>query len=93
MPEQPIRAACSMTTYGVSNLLNSILLGSKGLDHAGRPAVCSMVESGGGLSEGYVLGQPGICLGNGQTEASLSVQKCGADQEEWGMHNHTAGIW
>ena len=30
-----------------------------------------MVASGGGLSEGYGLGGPGVCLGDGQTEAYL----------------------
>ena len=28
-----------------------------------------MVASGGGLSEGYGHGGPGVCLGDGQTEA------------------------
>ena len=30
-----------------------------------------MVASGGGISEGYGHGGPGVCLGDGQTEAYL----------------------
>ena len=40
-----------------------------GLDHAEVPFPCFMVASGGGLFEGYGHGGPGVCLGDGQTEA------------------------
>ena len=42
---------------------------SEGLDHAEAVSTGFMVASGGGLSEGYVHGGPGVCLGDGQTEA------------------------
>ena len=42
---------------------------SEGLDHAERAPTRFMVASGGVLSEGYGHGGPGVCLGDGQTEA------------------------
>ena len=44
---------------------------SKGLDHAKGASTGFMVASGGGLSEGYGHDGPGVCLGDGQTEAYL----------------------
>ena len=35
------------------------------------PSACSVVASGGGLSEGYGHDGPGVCLGYDQTEAYL----------------------
>ena len=39
------------------------------LDHAEGASTGFMFASGGGLSEGYGHGGPGVCLGDGQTEA------------------------
>ena len=41
------------------------------MDHAEGASTCFMVASGGGLSEGYGHGGPGVCLGDGPTEAYL----------------------
>ena len=40
-----------------------------GLDHAEGSSLCFVFASGVSLSEGYGHGGPGVCLGNGQTEA------------------------
>ena len=42
---------------------------SEGLEHDERASTCFMVASGGVLSEGYGHDGPGVCLGDGQTEA------------------------
>ena len=42
---------------------------SEGLDHAKGASTGFMVASGGVLSAGYGHGGPGVCLGDGQTEA------------------------
>ena len=39
------------------------------LDHAEGAPTRFLVASGGVLSEGYGHGVPGVCLGDGQTEA------------------------
>ena len=39
------------------------------LDHAERASTRFTVASGGVLSEGYGYDGPGVCLGDGQTEA------------------------
>ena len=44
---------------------------SEGLDHAEKASTRFMVTSGGVLSEGYGHDGPGVCLGDGQTEAYL----------------------
>ena len=44
------------------------LVYAEGLDNAEGPPACFVVASGGGLSEGYGHGRPGVCLGDGQTE-------------------------
>ena len=44
---------------------------SEGLDHAEGAPTRFVVASGGGLSEGYGHDGPGVCLGDGQTEAYL----------------------
>ena len=41
------------------------------LDRAGEASTGFMVASGGGLSEGYGHGGPGVCLGDGQTKTYL----------------------
>ena len=43
--------------------LNSVLSGSE------RLPACYVAASGGVLSEGYGHGGPGVCLGDGKTEA------------------------
>ena len=50
---------------------DSFMSGSEGLDHVERASTRFMVASDGGLSEGYVHGGPGVCLGDGQTEAEV----------------------
>ena len=42
---------------------------SKGLDHAESTSTRFIVASGGVLSVGYGHGGPGVCLGDGKTEA------------------------
>ena len=42
---------------------------SDSLDHAERPPAYFMVATGEGLSEGYEHGGPGVCLGDGRTDA------------------------
>ena len=44
-------------------------MGSEGLDHAEGAFTSFMVASGGILSEEYGHDGPGVCLGDGQTEA------------------------
>ena len=52
---------------GVSS--DSFLSRSEGLVHAEGAPTRLMVASGGVLSEGYERDGPGVCLGDGQTEA------------------------
>ena len=49
--------------------MDSFLSRSEGLNYAKEPPAGIVVASGGGLSEGYGHGGPGVCLGDGQTEA------------------------
>ena len=55
------------------------MLKSEGLDHAERASTRFMVASGGVLSEGYGHGGPGVCLGDGQTEAEGVPSQGGRD--------------
>ena len=55
----------------VSCLPDSVLFGPERLKHAYRPPACLMCASGEVLYEGYGHGGPGICLGDGQTEAYM----------------------
>ena len=48
---------------------DSFLSRSEGLGHAEGAPTHFMVASDGVLSEGYEHGKPGVCLGDGQTEA------------------------
>ena len=50
---------------------SDFLPGSKGLGHAEGAPTCFTVASGGGLPEGYGHAGPGVCLGDGQTEAQV----------------------
>ena len=59
----------SLTVCGGSCPSESFLSRSEWLDHAEGASTGFMIASGGVLSEGYGHGGPGICLGNGQTEA------------------------
>ena len=45
------------------------LLRSEWLDHAEEAFTCFMLASGGVLSVGYEHDGPGVCMGDGQTEA------------------------
>ena len=47
---------------------------AKRLDQAKGVSTGFMVASGGDLSEGYVHDGPGVCLGDGQTEAEIPSQ-------------------
>ena len=62
-----------------NNLTRAIskFLRSEGLDHAEGAPTRFMVASGGVLSEGYGHGGPGVCLGDGQTEAEEVPSQCG----------------
>ena len=62
---------CGATPCGGSRPSASFLSKSEGLDHDEKASTGFMVASGGGLSEGYGHGGPGVCLGDGQTEAYL----------------------
>ena len=44
---------------------------SEWLDHAEGASTCFIIASGGVLPEGYGNHGPGVCLGDGQTEAYL----------------------
>ena len=44
-----------------------------------------MVASGGVLSEGYGHGGPGVCLGDGQTDAYLRVMGMTGLTSAWAM--------
>ena len=66
----------------------SCLVGFRVSDHTERSPACFVVASGGGLSEGYgrgVRGGPGICLGNGQTEAYLKDMSMTGLASVWAM--------
>ena len=45
--------------------------GSEGLDQSKEPTACFVFASVGRISEGYGLDGPGVCLGDGHTEAYL----------------------
>ena len=45
----------------------------RGLDHAEGTLTGLMVASGGALSEGYGDDGPGVCQGDGQTEAGRAM--------------------
>ena len=49
------------------------------------PPACFVVMSGGGLSEGYGHGEPGVCLGDGQTEGSLKDMGMAGLASGWAM--------
>ena len=57
--------------------LYSFLSRSEGLDHAEGAFTRFMVASGGVLSEVYGHDGPGVCLGDGQTEAEGLPSQCG----------------
>ena len=59
------------TPCGGSRPSDSFLSRSEWLDHAEGAPTRFIVESGGVLSEGYGHDGPGVCLGDGQTEAYL----------------------
>ena len=61
----------------------------QGLDHAEGAPTRFMVASGGVLSEGYGHGGPGVCLGDGQTEAEGVPSQGGrGDALLWRMPTH-----
>ena len=45
----------------------------------------NLVASGGGLSEGYGHGGPGVCLGDDQTEAHLKYMGMTGLASAWAM--------
>ena len=49
------------------------------------PPAGSVVASGGGLSEGYGHDGPGVCLGDGQTEAQLKDMGMTGLASAWAM--------
>ena len=63
----------------------SFLSRSHGLDHAEGASTRFMVGSGGVLSEGYGHDGPGVCLGDGQTEAYLKDMGMMGLASAWAM--------
>ena len=59
-----------------SRLSDSFLSRFEGLDHAEGASIGFMVASGVDLYEGYGHGGPGVCLGDGQTEAEGVPSRC-----------------
>ena len=62
---------CGATPCGGSRPSDSLMPRSKWLDYAEGASTGFMVASGGVLSEGYGHDGPGVCLGDGQTEAEV----------------------
>ena len=58
---------------------------SEWLDHAERAPTRFVVASDGGLSEGYGHDGPGVCLGDGQTEAYLKDTGMAGLASVWAM--------
>ena len=58
-----------MARLATGDAAHQILYCRDQLDHAEKPAAFFVATSGGVLSEGYGRGAPGVCLGDGQTEA------------------------
>ena len=75
----------SLTVCGGSCPSESFLSRSEWLDHAEGASTGFMIASGGVLSEGYGHGGPGICLGNGQTEAYLKDTGMAGLASAWAM--------
>ena len=69
----------SATSCGGSRPSDPFLSRSDGLDHAEGAPTRFMLASGGVLSEGYGHGGPGVCLGDGQTEAEGVPAQGGRD--------------
>ena len=61
--------ACDATPCRGSRPSDCFLSEFEGLDHAGGSPACSVVASGGDLSEEYRHDGLGVCLSDGQTEA------------------------
>ena len=64
---------------------DSFLSRSEWLDHAMGASTGFMVASGGGLSEGNGHDGPGVCLGDGQTEAYLKDMGMTGLASAWAM--------
>ena len=60
---------------------------SEGLVHAEGAPTRFMVASDGGLSGGYGHGGPGVCLGDGQTEAEVVPSQGGRGDALLRPHN------
>ena len=58
---------------------------SEALGHAEGTSTRFMVASGGVLSEGYGNDRPGVCLGDGQTEAYLKDMGITGLASAWAM--------
>ena len=58
---------------------------SEWLDYAEGASIGFMVASGGDLSEGYGHDGPGVCLGDGQTEAYLKDTGMAGLVSAWAM--------
>ena len=66
-----------------------LLSRSEGLVYAEGAPTGFMVASGGVLSEGYGHGGPGVCLGDGQTEANLKDAGMTGLASVWAMASRT----
>ena len=60
---------CDAAAYGGPRPPDCVFSGSEGLDHAEGPPKCFVISTGGCLSEGNGHDEPGVCLGDGKTEA------------------------
>ena len=61
--------ACGATPCGGSHPSNAFLSRSERLDQGDAASTCFMFALDGDLREGYGHYGPGVCLGDGQTEA------------------------
>ena len=69
----PLRA-CSATHYGEFHPSDSFLSKSEWPDYTEGPPACFVMIDGG---LGYGHGGPGVCLGDGQTEADRVASQDG----------------
>ena len=81
-----IRRDCGATPCGGSRPWDSFLSRFEGLVYAEGAPTRFMIASCGVLSEGYGHDRPGVCLGDGQTEAEGVPSQCGrGDALLWRM--------
>ena len=77
--------ACGATPCGGSRPSDPVLSESEWVIHAEGAPTRLMVASGGVLSEVYVKAKPGVCLGDGQTDAYLKDMGMAGLASAWAM--------